>query len=72
MKENSKSIWIYAHILMYMGLRVISAFIHEKGIKINVETIIGVFKDDVGNIKGTIFIHGVQRVYRGTGKDINV
>ena len=57
---------------MYVGLRVISAYIHEKEIKSHVHQIIGVFRDDIGNIKGTILVHGVQRVYRGTGKAINV
>ena len=69
-KENSKNIWTYAHIPMYVGLRVISAYIREKGIKI--QQIIGVFRDDLGNIKGTIMVHGVQRVCRGTGKAINM
>ena len=72
MKENSKSIWTYAHILMYAGLRIISAYIHEKGIKSRVQQIIGVFRDDLENIKGTILVHGVQRVCRGTWKAIKV
>ena len=72
MKENSKNIWPFAHIPMYVGLRVISTYICEKGIKSHVHQIIGVFRDDIGNIKGTILVHGVQRVYRGTGKAINV
>ena len=42
---------------------------HEKGIKIHVQQIIGVFRDDLGNMKGTKVI---QRVYRGIGKAINV
>ena len=48
------------------GLRVISMYIHEKGIKSRVQQIIGVFRDDLGNIKGTKIVHGVQRVCRGT------
>ena len=40
---------------MYMGLRVMSMYIREKGIKLHVQQIIGVFRDDLGNIKGTIF-----------------
>ena len=71
-KENSKNIWTYAHIPIYAGLRVISAYIREKGIKSHVHKIISVFGDDLGNIKGTIMVHGVQRVYRGTGKAIKV
>ena len=51
---------------------VISAYIHEKGIKSGVQQIIGVFMDDIGNIKGTKIVHGVQRFCRGTGKAINV
>ena len=50
-KENSKNIWPFAHILMYMGLRVISAYIREKGIKSCIQKIMSVFRDDIGNIK---------------------
>ena len=57
---------------MYAGLRVKSTYIREKGIKSRVQQIIGVFKDDIGNIKGTIMVHGVQRVYKGTGNAIKV
>ena len=57
---------------MYAGLRVISTYIRKKGIKSFPQQIIGVFRDDLGNIKGTIMIHGVQRVYRGIGKAIKV
>ena len=57
---------------MYMRLRVISVYIREKGIKICIQQIIGVLRDDIGNIKGTILVHGVQRVCRGTKKAINV
>ena len=57
---------------MYVGLRVISAYIHEKGIKSRIQQIIGAFRDDLGNIKGTIMVLGVQRVYRGSGKAIKV
>ena len=57
---------------MYTGLRVISTYIREKGIKIHVQQIIGVFKDDLGNIKGTKMVHVVQRVRRGKGKAIKV
>ena len=71
-KENSKIIWTYAHIPMYVVLRVISAYIREKGIKSRVQQIIGVFRDDIGNIKGTIMVHGFQRVWRGTWKAIQL
>ena len=57
---------------MYAGLRVISVYIREKGIKSHVQQIIGVFRDDFGNIKGKKMANGVQRVYRGTGKAIKV
>ena len=43
----------------------------RKGLKVTYQ-IIGVFRVDLGNIKGTILVHGFQRVYRGTGKAINV
>ena len=45
---------------------------NQKEIKIHVQQIIGVFRDDLGNIKGTILVHGVQRVCRGARKAINV
>ena len=57
---------------MYAGLRVISAYIRKKGIKSHVQKIIGVSRDDLGNIKGTKIVHGVQRVCRWTEKAINV
>ena len=71
-KENSKIIWTYAHIPMYAVLTVISAYIRKKGIKSCVQQIIVVFKNDIGNIKGTIMVHGVQRVCIGTKKPIKV
>ena len=71
-KENSKNLWHFAHILMYAGLRVISTYIREKGFKSRVWKTTGVFMDDLGNIKGTKIVHGVQRVCRGTRKAINV
>ena len=71
-KENSKNIWPFAHIPMYASLRVIFAYIREKGIKSCVQQIIGVFRDDIGYIKGTIMVHGVQRVCRGIGKAMKV
>ena len=64
--------WPFAHISMYTGLGVISAYIREKGIKSRVQQIMSVFRDALGNIKGTKIVHGVQRFYRGTGKAINV
>ena len=57
---------------MYAGLRSISAYIRENGIKSRIQQIIVVFRDELGKIKGTICVHGVQRVCRGTGKAINV
>ena len=67
-----QNIWPFAHISMYMGLRVISAYICEKGIKSCVHQIISVFRDDLGNIKCTIMVHGVLRVCKGIGKAIKV
>ena len=57
---------------MYTGLRVISTYICEKGIKSHVQQIIGVFRDDIGNIKGIKIVHGIQRVCIGIGKAIKV
>ena len=54
-----QNIWPFAHIPMYAGLRVISAYIREKGFKIRVWKITGVFRDYLGNIKGTKMFHGV-------------
>ena len=71
-KENSKNIWLFAHIPIYMGLRVVSTYIREKGIKSCIHQIIGVFMDDLGNIKATIIVHGVQRVFKGKGNAIKV
>ena len=71
-KENYTNIWTYVHIPMYVVLRVISTYIREKGIKSHLQQIIGVFRDDLGNIKGTILVHGVQRVCRWIGKAIKV
>jgi len=71
-KENSERICPFAHIPMYTGLRVKSMYIHEKGFKIHGWKLLHVFKDDLGNIKGTKMVHVVQRVRRGKGKAIKV
>ena len=64
-KENSKIIWPFEHILMYAGLRVKSTYIHEKGIKIRVWQLLHVFRDDIGNIKGTKMAHwGLKSLQR--------
>ena len=57
---------------MYTGLRVKSTYIHENRFKSHVWQIMHAFRDDLGNIKGTKMVQGVQRVYRGIGKAINV
>ena len=67
-----QNMWPFAHIPMYKGLGVISVYILEKGIKIHVHPIMSIFRDDLGKIKGTKMVHGIQRVCRGTGKAINV
>ena len=43
----------HVHIPMYVVLRVISEYICEKGIKSRVQQITSVFRDHLGNIKGT-------------------
>ena len=58
-KEKSKTIWPFAHIPMYAGLRVKYTYIREKGIKSHVWKLLHVFRDDLGNIKGTKVVHGV-------------
>ena len=60
---------------MYVGLRVISTYIRENVFKSHVWKIMNVFRDDIGNIKGTKIVHGVQRVVKScdlTGKAINM
>ena len=57
---------------MYAGLRVISAYIREKGIKSCVHQIMIFFRDGIEKIKGTKVVHGVQRFYIGTRKAIKV
>ena len=57
---------------MYTGLRVIFTYIRENRFKSHVWKIMHVFRDDIGNIKGTKMVHGFQRVYRGIGNSINV
>ena len=66
-KEKSKNIWTYAHIPMYMGLTVISMYIREKGIKSRIWQFLHVFRDVLGNIKGTKMIHGVVEAWKITG-----
>ena len=67
-----QTIWPFAHIPMYVGLRVISMYIREKGIKSHVHQIMGVFRDDLGNIKGTKIAIGVERVCRETRRAIKL
>ena len=62
----------YLDLCTHPNVRGFKGNIREKGIKSRVQQIIDVFRDDLGNIKGTIMVHGVQRVYRGTGKAIKV
>ena len=50
---------------MYTILRSISVYIREKGIKSHVQKIIGVFRDDLGNIKGTKIVHGSKESAEG-------
>ena len=71
-KENSKRIWPFADISMYAGLRAISVYIRENGFKRHIWKIMHLFRDDLGNIKGTKMVHRVQRVCRGMGKAIKV
>ena len=58
-KGNSKIIWPFAHILMYVVLGVKPAYIREKGIKSHIWQLLHVFRDDIRNIKGTKMVHGV-------------
>ena len=57
---------------MYAVLRVKPAYIRGKGIKCRVWKLLHVFRGDIGKIKGTKMVHGVERVYRGTRKAINM
>ena len=67
-KENSKNLWPFAHIPMYAGLRVISAYIRENGFKSRIWKITGVFRDDIGNIKGTKWSMGSKVSAEGHGR----
>ena len=49
----------YAHISMYAVLGVKPTYIREKGFKSHVWQFLHVFRDDLGNIKGTKMVHGV-------------
>ena len=49
----------FAHNLMYTGLRFKSTYIRKKGMKSHVWEFSHVFRDDLGNIKGTKMVHGV-------------
>ena len=53
---------------MYEGLRVISVCISEKWFKSHVWKIMSVFRDDLGNIKGTKMVHGVKNPAEGQGR----
>ena len=56
--EKSKTIWLYAHIPMYTVLSVKPTYVREKGIKSHMWQLLHVFRDDLGNIKGTKMVHG--------------
>ena len=58
-KENSKIIWPFAHIPMYSVLGVKLMYIRDKGFKSRVWKFKHVFRDDLGNIKGTKMFHAV-------------
>ena len=49
----------FAHIPIYTGLRVKSMYIRENGFKSRVYQMRHVFRDDLGNTKGTKMVHGV-------------
>ena len=63
-----QNIWPFAQIPMYVGLRVISTCIHEKGFKSHIQQIMSDFRDDIGNIKGTKMVHGVKESVEGQGR----
>ena len=67
-EENSKNIWTYAHILMYAGLRSISMYIHENGIKSHVQQITGIFRDELGNIEVKYWSMGSKESAEGQGR----
>ena len=47
---------------MYTGLGVISAYIRENGFKIRIWKIMNVFRDDIGHIKVTKIVHGIESI----------
>ena len=62
----------YLAFCTYPNVHGFKGNIHEKGIKSHVWKITGVFRDDLRNMKSRKMVHGVQRVYRGIGKAINM
>ena len=58
----------YAHIPMYVGLRVKSTYIRKNGFKSHIYQIIHVFRDDIGNIKGTKRSMGSKKSTEGHGR----
>ena len=67
-KEKSKTIWPFAHIPMYAGLRVISTYIRENRFKSCVWKIMHIFRDDIGNIKGKKWSIGSKESAEGQGR----
>ena len=63
-----QNIWPFAHIPMYAGLRVISTYICENGLKSHVWKITGVFRDDLGNIKVQKWSMGSKESTEGQGR----
>ena len=49
----------FAHIPMYAVLEVKPTYIHDQGFKSRVWKCKHVFRDGLGNIKGTKMVHGV-------------
>ena len=65
-KENSKRIWIFVHISMYVVLGVKHVYIRAYRFKRHVYHFSHVFRDGQGNIKGEKVVQGVQGVCSGT------
>ena len=53
---------------MYVGFRVISAYIRENRFKSRVWKIMHVFRDELGNIKGTKWSMGSKEFAKGQGR----
>ena len=70
--QHQGKLWNYFAFCTHPDVRGFEGHIHKNRFKSRVWKITCVFRDDLGNIKGTKIVLGVQRVCRGTRNAINV